>query len=151
MKKEITVGVAAFDKNGRVLLIQRRDPPVIGLWTLPMGHVNNGEKLEDAAIREVNEETGLLVIIHATLGKFSYEAVELTVFLGSIVSGTLRAGDDAIDAKLENISALSYPQKIDIIPKSDDFWAYHMHQEIMAKLTKLDNKKQQETISHAKI
>lgn len=151
MKKEVTVGVAAFDENGRILLIQRRNPPVVGLWTLPMGHVNDGESLKDAAIREVVEETGLLVNIQSRIGKYYYDALELTIFLGKIVGGTMRAGDDAVDVKFENIDALAQVKNANIAPKHNDVWAYKMHQEIMTKLKSLDDNKKLEMTNHAEV
>lgn len=41
-----------FDKNGRLLMIQRG-----GFWDIPKGHLEKNEKIEDCAIREVEEET----------------------------------------------------------------------------------------------
>lgn len=45
--------------EGRVLLIKRTIEPFVGKWVLPGGHVEYGEKVEDALRREVLEETGL--------------------------------------------------------------------------------------------
>ena len=50
-----------FRTDGRVLVIQRGHPPHQGTWTLPGGKVEPGERLRDALVREVREETGLLV------------------------------------------------------------------------------------------
>ncbi len=46
-------------RDGRVLVIQRGKPPVIGAWSLPGGHVEPGEPLRAAAARELLEETGV--------------------------------------------------------------------------------------------
>jgi ADP-ribose pyrophosphatase YjhB (NUDIX family) len=52
---------AAIFRDGRVLIVRRAQPPAQGLYTLPGGAVELGETLEEAVIREVNEETGLAI------------------------------------------------------------------------------------------
>jgi ADP-ribose pyrophosphatase YjhB (NUDIX family) len=54
----LAVSVAIF-RDGRVLLAARGREPMKGVFTLPGGAVEAGERLEDAARREVREETGL--------------------------------------------------------------------------------------------
>ena len=46
-------------RDGRALLIRRGKPPLYGRWTVPGGTVELGERLEDALVREMEEETGL--------------------------------------------------------------------------------------------
>lgn len=46
-------------KNGEVVLVKRKYPPNPGKWSLPGGHVELGERLEEAGLRELREETGL--------------------------------------------------------------------------------------------
>jgi nucleoside triphosphatase len=54
---EPTVGVFIFNQQGEVLLLQSHKWP--GFYVVPGGHVELGERLEEAAIREAKEETGL--------------------------------------------------------------------------------------------
>jgi ADP-ribose pyrophosphatase YjhB (NUDIX family) len=57
-----------FDRRGRVLLQQRSDG---GQWGLPGGSVEIGESVTDAVIREVREETGLIVTVRRLVGVYS--------------------------------------------------------------------------------
>ncbi|WP_077319511.1 HAD-IIA family hydrolase [Virgibacillus proomii] len=73
----IKAGVAGiiFDSDQRVLLMKRADN---GLWGIPCGHVEPGETVEEAIIREVREETGLIVKVSRLIGVYSDP--ELQVF-----------------------------------------------------------------------
>ena len=48
-------------KDGKVLLLLRKKPPEVGFWSLPGGRVEFGERLEDAVVRELREELGIIV------------------------------------------------------------------------------------------
>ncbi len=50
---------AAVFRDGKVLLAQRSKPPLTGIWSLPGGHVEPGEKVRAAVVRELAEETGI--------------------------------------------------------------------------------------------
>ncbi|WZL72510.1 NUDIX domain-containing protein [Clostridiaceae bacterium 35-E11] len=68
--KEICPGVAVviFDNENNVLLQKRAD---VGLWGIPSGHVEPGETITNAAIREVFEETGLHIHLLRLIGVYS--------------------------------------------------------------------------------
>lgn len=54
--------IAVF-RDGHVLLAQRSKPPLEGVWSLPGGRVEPGEKVRSAALRELKEETGVSATI----------------------------------------------------------------------------------------
>lgn len=64
---KVGVDGAVFDSNRRLLLIQREDS---GLWALPGGAVEVGERPSEAVVREVSEETGVDMVIEHLVGVF---------------------------------------------------------------------------------
>jgi ADP-ribose pyrophosphatase YjhB (NUDIX family) len=99
------VGVGAVIVNqGRVLLVQRGREPLKGHWSLPGGLVEVGESLKTAVIREVEEETGLLVEpvelielldrIHREGERIRYHYV-IADYLCRVTGGALKAASDA--------------------------------------------------------
>lgn len=71
MEQQRSAGGVVFRGVGsaaRVLLIQDR----FGRWTFPKGHIEPGETAEQAAVREIREETGCAGRIVAPLGQMSY-------------------------------------------------------------------------------
>jgi ADP-ribose pyrophosphatase YjhB (NUDIX family) len=99
------IGVGAVIVNeGRVLLVQRGREPLKGHWSLPGGLVEVGESLQTAVIREVEEETGLLVEpielielldrIHREGERIRYHYV-IADYLCRMTGGALKAASDA--------------------------------------------------------
>jgi ADP-ribose pyrophosphatase YjhB (NUDIX family) len=102
---EVVVGAVVLDGGGRVLLVRRGRPPSAGSWSLPGGHVEAGEALEAAIVREVLEETAVrarvvcaLCVVPVAREGYAYSIHEhLLVPLDPTAEP--RAGDDAADAR----------------------------------------------------
>lgn len=62
-----SAGIALFDTQGKLLLVQEKKPVAAGLWHMPAGTVEPGERPEAAAVREAKEETGLEVTLTSFL------------------------------------------------------------------------------------
>jgi ADP-ribose pyrophosphatase YjhB (NUDIX family) len=97
------VGAVVFDAEGRLLLIQRANPPAQGQWSLPGGRVEPGEELTDAVCRELLEETGLSGEVIRHVGAIRRDAPDGSIYVIDdylmVVGGAgrPRAGDDARD------------------------------------------------------
>jgi ADP-ribose pyrophosphatase YjhB (NUDIX family) len=92
-------GAVVRDDEGRVLLVLRANEPSRGRWSLPGGRIEPGESAEQAAAREVREETGLDVTVGALVCRADLGPYVVDDFAATVVGGTLRAGDDALDAR----------------------------------------------------
>jgi len=85
-------------KDDKYLLVQENQPSARGLWNLPAGHVDKNEELEDAAIRETKEETGLEVQLIKQVGLYHEKAAKSVkhVFLAEIIGGELKPQEGEI-------------------------------------------------------
>ncbi|MDP6458768.1 MAG: NUDIX hydrolase [Candidatus Bathyarchaeota archaeon] len=103
------VGGVLIQDDDRYLLINRAAEPDTGLWSIPGGVVELGERAKEAAMREAFEETGLEVEIVGVLGvvdkivegdgngiKFHFVIVD---YLAYPVGGSLEASSDALDVR----------------------------------------------------
>jgi 8-oxo-dGTP diphosphatase len=93
------VGGVVHDERHRLLLVRRANDPGRGLWSLPGGRVEPGETDQQALVREMQEETGLLVEPGPLVGRVLRGNYAIADYRCTVVRGTLRAGDDALDAK----------------------------------------------------
>jgi ADP-ribose pyrophosphatase len=104
----VAVGAIVF-KNDEVLLVRRAQPPSQDIWAIPGGRVEIGETLQQAAEREIFEETGVKIRAREPIFtfdyidrnddgrvRFHYVIVDL---MAEYLSGEPQAGDDAADAR----------------------------------------------------
>lgn len=99
----VGVGAVIVD-HGRVLLVRRGKEPLKGHWTLPGGALELGESLLEGAVREVLEETGLVVEpvelvelldrIHQVEDRIQFHYV-IADYLCRVTGGALQAASDA--------------------------------------------------------
>ena len=105
----VTTDVIIFTLRGgdlQVLLIRRKNPPFQGVWAIPGGFVGMDESLEEAALRELEEETGVRDVYLEQLYTFGAPDRDprgrtITVAYFALVPATAihpHAGDDAAEA-----------------------------------------------------
>jgi 8-oxo-dGTP diphosphatase len=116
------VGAVVLDGD-RVLLVCRGLPPSLGKWSIPGGLIHLGERLEEAVVREVEEECGLSVRLLGLCGvidrvtlalrpgpeepapvRYHYVIID---YVAIATGGSMRAGSDAADARWVPIAELS--------------------------------------------
>ncbi|MCQ2237571.1 MAG: NUDIX hydrolase [Bacteroidales bacterium] len=111
----VTADVVAITKENdpKVLLIQRKFDPYKGCWAFPGGFMDMDETTEQCAIRELNEETGLVYSSMTQIGAYSKvdrdpRGRTLTVAYLAIVDKPLlvNAQDDAAKAEWFSINNL---------------------------------------------
>jgi 8-oxo-dGTP diphosphatase len=118
---------AVIFRAGEVLLIQRGKPgPIQGFWSLPGGHIEPGEPVRAAALREVREEAGVVVELDGLLDL--HEVIRgdrpedltshylIAVFYGRWLSGEPVPGDDAAAARFVPLDAVHALETTDGTP-----------------------------------
>jgi 8-oxo-dGTP diphosphatase len=107
-----TVDVIIETRPDHVVLIRRKNPP--HGWALPGGFVDYGECLEDAAVREAKEETGLDVTLTRQFHSYSDPKRDarqhnITTVYVAVAQGEPLGADDAAEARVFPITALPSP------------------------------------------
>lgn len=107
----VAVDIAIF-AQGKVLLVQRKNEPFQGKWALPGGFVDVDEDLQEAAKRELQEETGIETDLKQvrTFGKPKRDPrgrVVSVLYMGDLESAVEpSAASDAIEAKWFDLNEL---------------------------------------------
>ena len=98
-------------RDGCVLLVKRKFEPRAGWWCLPAGFMEAGETPEQSAVRELQEETGVIAQLTGLFGVYAgfddprVRAV-LILYTGDATGGEERAGDDALELAWFPLDAL---------------------------------------------
>jgi ADP-ribose pyrophosphatase YjhB (NUDIX family) len=134
---EVSAGGLVVDSTGKLgLLIGRRDlKDATGkriLWSLPKGHIEEGETPEEAALREVQEETGIVSVIEKSLGVIDFwfmaggKRIHKTVhhYLFRENGGLLAAQESEVDEVAwfpltEIVDRLAYPDEKKLIARTN--------------------------------
>ena len=119
----VGVGVITFNSEKKVLLVKRGNEPSKGLWSLPGGMVELGERVREAGTREVKEECNIEIepqdvvsvvdlILEDSDGKVKYHYI-LIDYLAKYIGGELKPQSDVADAawfSQDEINELDIPE-----------------------------------------
>lgn len=138
MKREFSAGGIVFNKSGQVLLINNaamRDPEK-SYWGFPKGHLEAGETSRQAAVREVQEETGLEVEIIGNAGESKYVYTHdeekifkaITVFVMKQTGGELKFQPEELlgiewVSPEEASNRLSFSQDKGLLKQAMEVWS----------------------------
>lgn len=125
--RPVVAALAVLFRGDQVLLVRRANPPDAGRWGFPGGKVDLGETLEQAAIRELAEETGVAARaerVITAVDAFDHDAqgilrhhYVLVAVLCTWLSGEPLAGDDALEAgwfPLDRLGAKDLALSLDV-------------------------------------
>ncbi|MHA1105278.1 MAG: NUDIX hydrolase [Promethearchaeota archaeon] len=119
IRPQVGVGILLV-RNQKLLLVKRKYNPDAGYWSIPGGHLDLGERVEDAAEREALEETGFKVkvtnlagiinkIMNDKNGKIEYHYVLINYFVEQVEGNMDQVpipDSDALDARFVKFSEL---------------------------------------------
>jgi 8-oxo-dGTP diphosphatase len=125
----VGVGAVVFNAQGEIVLIKRGKAPHYGRWMIPGGSLEWGETLEQAAVREVREETGLDIEIETFVDFFQAISPEapgyhflIMDYAARAIAGSLAAASDALEARWVGVDSLvAYdltPELLTVIDKA---------------------------------
>ncbi|PLS00974.1 NUDIX domain-containing protein [Neobacillus cucumis] len=117
-KQTVTVSGFITNEKNETLLVRtfwREDT-----WELPGGGVDDGETLDRALCREIQEETGMVVKLHGVTGVYSNGSTISIVFLGKCTGGQLKTSHETKEVcfvKLNSLNVLQYIKRQKFIPR----------------------------------
>ena len=96
--KIFVVAGTILKRDGKYLLVQERKPNIYGLWNIPTGKIEEGEIVEQTAIREAKEETGYEIVLKEKIGVY-HERLDLAckhIFTGDIIGGEFKYQEEEL-------------------------------------------------------
>lgn len=98
--------------DGRLILVRRAIQPERGKWVFPGGYMDRGETVEQAAVRETSEETGLHVAVRGLSGVYSYvdSIVVVVVFRVAVLGGTAAPGPECLEVRGFSPAEIPWPE-----------------------------------------
>ena len=104
--------IAVIPMDDGVVMVRRAIEPGYGLWVVPGGFVDLGEVVEEAVVRETQEETTLTVRPLQLLNLYSYpnHRTIIAAYVMEYVSGELTAGDETLEARVYGLKEIPWPQ-----------------------------------------
>jgi len=110
MKRPVVTVTAIIPFGEAIIMIRRANAPYLGRWSLPVGHVEFGERLDEAVIREVEEELGLKTVVERFIGFKNYRCLDkarpyhyvVFCFECRVVSNDIHPGKEVLEAALVN-------------------------------------------------
>jgi ADP-ribose pyrophosphatase YjhB (NUDIX family) len=108
----LVVTALPITDEGEIVLIRRGFEPGRGAWAQPGGFLEVDETVTEGAIREVQEETGLIVAPRDIVGLYARleAAVIVLVYEAGIVGGEMRATPEALEVRAFDPAAIPWPE-----------------------------------------
>jgi len=102
--------IALVPLTGGVVLVRRGIDPGYGLWVVPGGFVDVGERVEETVARETLEETHLVVRPVGLINVYSYSDSPIVVvaFLTEYLEGELAPGDETLEARVFGLEEIPW-------------------------------------------
>ena len=107
--KPAAVGIILSDDKEKALFVKRRDTPI---WVLIAGGIDEGEKPEDAVIREIKEESGIDTEVIRKVAEYTPICAlggETHFFECRAIGGSISTSDETLDVRFFSLKELPQP------------------------------------------